>query len=123
MTFILEFFEPKEWLDLLWKVFLFSISSLVFVWITASIFSRTKLIIKNDAELKVYFGSLLALGIYSIIVVLFLFLVAIHYKGIDISLWYTMPYLVMLFLSFFFSLDLNNKIQTKLSEIKSKRRK
>jgi hypothetical protein len=123
MTFILEFFEFKNWLDLLWKVFLFSTSSLVFVWITASTFSRTKLIIKNDAELKVYFGSLIALGIYSIIVVFFLFLIAIHYKGIDISLWYAMPYLFMLFLSFFFSLDLSNKIRAKILEIKNRGRK
>lgn len=123
MSFILEFFESQGWLGSIWKGMLFLIFSLVFVWIMAFIFSRTKLVIRDDTELKVHFGSLIVFSIYSVMVVLFLLLIAIHYKGLDISFWYTMPYLVILFVSFFIALDLSNKIQAKLSEIKSKRRK
>ncbi|MDP3013770.1 MAG: hypothetical protein Q8M92_05965 [Candidatus Subteraquimicrobiales bacterium] len=119
MSFILEFFETQFIL----KGVLFLILSLVFIWVTASIFSRTKLIVQRDIELKVYCGSLIAFGLYNVIVALFLILIARHYKELDISLWYTMPYLIALFVSFFLTLDINNKIQTKLLQIKNKGRK
>lgn len=119
MSFILEFFESQYVL----KGVIFLIFSVVFVWIMALFFSRTKLIVQRDIELKVYCGSLLAFGLYNIMIAAFLFLIARHYKELDISLWYTMPYLGALFISFFLTLVLSNKIQLKILEIKKQRGK
>jgi len=123
MSFILGILEAQTLLESIWRGFLFLICSFLLVWLMASILSRTKIIIQDDAELKVHFGSLISLNIYTIIIVILLLFIGIHYKGLDISLWHILPYLVALFISFFLALNLSNKIHSKLLEIRNKRRK
>lgn len=116
MDFILEFFESQPML----KGILFLACSVVFVWLIALRASRTKFIVRDDAELQVHCGVAITLCLYNVLAVILLILLARHYKGLEISLWYTLPYVFASLCSFFLTLNLSNKVAAKLLKVRNK---
>jgi Ca2+/Na+ antiporter len=123
MSSILEFFEPGEGLGWLLGILLFYITSLAIVWLIAFVLARVSFIVKKDAELRVWLGSLVALCFYSLMVLILTISLALHYRTLEISLIYTVPWILYFLVVYKLALDLNSKIHMKISEQKSMKEK
>lgn len=116
MSLILEFFEPMilgEWFG---KLLLLVAGSFVFIWLLALILSQMQAFTKKNIELAVYLGWLTGFAIYTLLMAIFLIMISVHYKRLDISLWHSVPFLLIIIVSDLVGLSLFNKIRGKLSE-------
>lgn len=123
MGLILEFFEPMTLGEWFGKFLLLIAGSFVFVWLLALILSQTQAFIKKDIELAVYLSWLTGFAIYTLLMTVFLITISAHYKRLDISLWHSVPFLLIIIVSDLVGLSLFNKITGKLSELEKELKK
>ena len=119
MTDLLEFFEQRDWVTWGLRILLFYAATIVFVLPVAYALSRVSLIVKKDAELKVWFGWQMTLCLCSIMLLVFTVFLAFHLKEMDIDLTRTVPWLLYFCAVFLVAMGLTAKIQTKLTELRS----
>lgn len=115
MEIVLEFFEPLKGLGpwVLCILGLYVISYLC-VWILAFAFSRYSWFGQKDVYITTYLGWLIPFTIHALLSAIFLLLLANHYKQLDISWIYCIPFLLMVLISGILSLNLTEKIKTRL---------
>lgn len=99
------------------------ISCFFIYWIFSMILSRVELFEKKDIQLKVYFGCMMPLLIYTLLGSALLLFSAFHYKQTGMSLGYSIPYLGATIITWALGWQLAGKIDKRLREIGRRERK
>jgi len=119
MEVILEFFEPLlesgAWIPKVSGVY---VISYLCIWFFAFVLSRFSWFGENDVYITTYLGWLIPFTIHTILSAAFLLLLANHYKQLDISWVYCIPFLLMILISGVSALNLSNKIKARLDKLK-----
>ncbi|TSA11594.1 MAG: hypothetical protein D4R73_03645 [Deltaproteobacteria bacterium] len=119
-----RYIQARTWLEAAAVTLFFVLYSTFFVWLAALTLARTPWPVKDDAELKVHLGALIALSLYVLVVQFFVVMLA-FYKGISVfSLDYFLVFLalVITIVSLVMVLGLCKQIQAKLDRINKKRK-
>lgn len=118
-----KYIQARTWLEVTMITAIFAVYSLLFVWGVACILARMPWPVKEDAELKVHVGVLVALSFYLVVVQIFLVMLALYRGDNAIFLDYFTLFLGFVFTIFSFILawGLNKQIQTKLEKIRRRR--
>lgn len=118
MDTILEFFEPTNGLSIwIGKFILISIISYLVTWLIAFILCQVGWTVSGDNQLGVYFawmGPFMLHLILSGVVILF---TAIHFKQLGISLGYSIPYMLLILISWNCAYTLNSKVKERIKKL------
>lgn len=116
MESIYEFFEPLTTGFNVWilKIIGLYVSLYLIIWIFALILSRKTWFGQEDVYVNTYLGWLMPYTIHTVLSALFLPLLAMHFEDLDISWTYCVPFLFMIIISGFTSLNLSSKIKSRL---------
>lgn len=115
METILEFFEPLSGVGIwILKVSGIYVISYLCVWVFALALSRHSWFGQNNVYINVYLGWLIPFTLHALLSAVFLYLIASHYKQLDLSWGYSVPFFFMALISGVLGLNLSDKIKTKL---------
>mgnify|MGYP001603156389 CR=1 FL=1 len=115
MEVLLEFFEPLSGIGIWFLKIsgLYAISYL-FIWVFAFALSSHEWFGQKNVYINTYLGWLIPFTLHALLSAVFLYLIAIHYKQLDIPWVYCLPFLFMVLISGILGLNLSDKIKTKL---------
>jgi hypothetical protein len=118
-----QYIQARTWLEVAMVTVIFAVYSLIFVWGLSCILARMRWPVKEDAELKVHLGVLIALSFYLVVVQVFLVMLALYRGNNAIFLDYFTFFLglVITIFSFILAWGLSKQIQTKLGRIRRRR--
>jgi hypothetical protein len=118
MDIILEFFEPVNGLDI-WirKFVLVSIISYLVVWGLALIFCWGGWKVGGSEQLRVWFAWMIPLILHLSLSGALIVFTAIHFKQLDISLGYSLPFIVLILISGNWAYTLNRKVKERLKRL------
>jgi len=117
MEGILDFFSPLSgsgsgtWVL---KILGLYVTSYLCVWCLALALSRYSWFGQKDVYITTYLGWLIPFTIHGLFSAVFLLLLASHYKQLDISWIYCIPFLLLILISAILGLNLSDKIKTRL---------
>ncbi len=118
MEGFMEFFKLNNWAEFSIRNLIFGLIIIFTIWLIAFILARKRLFIKQDEEIKVWFGWLFALIFSLLIITGYIILIAFqNWSNIYDQM---IPILILILLGAL-ALSVSNKIRDKLSLLKSKR--
>ena len=118
MDTIMEFFEPTNGFNIwLGKFIIISVGSYLAVWLLAFIFCRVRWIDADDNQLRVYFAWMIPFILHLILSGVVIIFTAIHFKQVDISLGYSIPYLLLTLLSGNWVYTLTSKVNERVRKL------
>lgn len=119
MEGILEFFEPLTGVGT-WvlKILGLYVVSYLCIWVLAFALSRYSWFGQKDVYITTYLGWLIPFTTHALFSAVFLLLLANHFKQLDISWIYCIPFLLMILISGILGLNLSDKIKNEIMRIR-----
>lgn len=123
METILEFFEPTKGFNIwLGKFILITVGSYLVVWILALILCRVRWIAANDNQLRIHFAWMVPFILHLILSGVVIIFTAIHFKQLGISLGYSIPYMLLILISWNCAYTLNSKAKERIKKLERRLR-